>query len=66
MASDKHDKKRKRESDRHERPSKKPALDLQRLPLLTAKVVDDHSELAPVIGMLPITADKPSWLYTDH
>lgn len=50
MTSDKHDKKRKRDSDRHERPSKKTALDLQRLPPLTASVVDDHSELAPVIG----------------
>lgn len=66
MASDKHDKKRKRDSDRHERPSKKPALDLQRLPPLTAKVVDDHSELAPVIGMLPITTVKLSWMYIDQ
>lgn len=50
MASDKHDKKRKRDSDRHERPSKKPALNLQQLPPLTANIIEDHSELAPVIG----------------
>lgn len=50
MASDKFDKKRKRDSDRDERPSKKPALNLQHLPPLAASVVDDHSELAPVIG----------------
>lgn len=50
MASDKHDKKRKRDSDRHDRPSKKPALNLQHLPPLAASVVNDDSELAPVIG----------------
>lgn len=50
MPSDKIDKKRKRASDRHDRPSKKPALDLQNLPPLNASVVEDHSELAPVIG----------------
>lgn len=54
MASDKHDKKRKRDSDRHERPSKKPALNLQHLPPLTANIIEDHSELAPVIGMLSL------------
>lgn len=50
MPSDKIDKKRKRHSDRHERPSKKPALELQDLPPLSASLVEDHSELAPVIG----------------
>ena len=50
MPSDKTDKKRKRDSDRHERPSKKPALELLSLPPLAASVVDDNSELAPVIG----------------
>ncbi|PKX96820.1 DNA-directed RNA polymerase I subunit RPA49 [Aspergillus novofumigatus IBT 16806] len=49
MPSDKVEKKRKRDSDRHERPSKKPALELQDLPPLSASVVDEHSELAPVI-----------------
>lgn len=53
MPSDKIDKKRKRASDRHERPSKKPALELQDLPPLSASTVEDHSELAPVIGILP-------------
>jgi DNA-directed RNA polymerase I subunit RPA49 len=51
MPSDKVEKKRKRDSDRHERPSKKPALHLQDLPPLSASVVDEHSELAPVISM---------------
>ncbi|GIK00497.1 DNA-directed RNA polymerase I subunit rpa49 [Aspergillus viridinutans] len=50
MPSDKVEKKRKRDSDRHERPSKKPALELQDLPPLSASVVDEHSELAPVIS----------------
>jgi DNA-directed RNA polymerase I subunit RPA49 len=48
MPSDKIDKKRKRASDRHERPTKQPAL--QTLPTLAASVVEDKSELAPVIG----------------
>lgn len=52
MPSDKVEKKRKRASDRHERPSKKPALGLQDLPPLATSVVDDDSELAPVIGTL--------------
>ena len=56
MPSDKIDKKRKRASDRHERPSKKPALELQDLPPLSASTVEDHSELAPVIGILPCFA----------
>lgn len=52
MPSDKVEKKRKRASDRHERPSKKPALELQDLPPLASSVVEDDSELAPVISML--------------
>lgn len=50
MPSDKTEKKRKRASDRHERPTKKPALGLQALPPLKASLVEDKSELAPVIG----------------
>ncbi|KAF9890928.1 DNA-directed RNA polymerase I subunit rpa49 [Aspergillus nanangensis] len=53
MPSDKVEKKRKRASDRHERPSKKPALGLQDLPPLAASVVTDDSELAPVIVTTP-------------
>ncbi|RHZ52315.1 DNA-directed RNA polymerase I subunit RPA49 [Aspergillus thermomutatus] len=53
MPSNKVEKKRKRDSDRHERPSKKPALELQDLPPLSASVVDEHSELAPVIITTP-------------
>jgi DNA-directed RNA polymerase I subunit RPA49 len=51
MPSDKADKKRKRDSDRHEHPSKKPALELKDLPPLSASVVEEHSELVPVISM---------------
>lgn len=51
MPSDKVEKKRKRASDRHERPSKKPALGLHDLPPLAASVVNDDSELAPVLSM---------------
>lgn len=50
MPSDKTEKKRKRASDRHERPSKKSAIELLALPPLAASVVEDQSELAPVIG----------------
>lgn len=50
MPSNKTEKKRKRDSGRHERPSKKPARDLQTLPPLAASVIDDSSELAPVIS----------------
>jgi hypothetical protein len=50
MPSDKTEKKRKRASDRHERPTKKAALGLQALPPLKASLVEDKSELAPVIG----------------
>ncbi|KAJ5574033.1 uncharacterized protein N7459_008460 [Penicillium hispanicum] len=53
MPSDKTEKKRKRASDRHERPSKKPALELQALPPLAASLVEDKSELAPVIATTP-------------
>lgn len=48
MPSDKSDKKRKRASDRPDRPSKKTAF--QALPPLAASLVEDKSELAPVIG----------------
>lgn len=51
MAHDKAEKKRKRDSDRHEWPSKKPALEPQNLPPLAASVVEDDSELAPVLGV---------------
>lgn len=47
MPSNKTDHKRKRSSG-NDRPSKKPAL--QQLPPLAASVVEDKSELAPVIG----------------
>ncbi|KAJ5908211.1 hypothetical protein N7495_000893 [Penicillium taxi] len=53
MPSDNVEKKRKRASDRHERPTKKPALELQALPPLAASVVEDKSELAPVIATTP-------------
>lgn len=51
MPSDKTEKKRKRVSERHERPSKKAVLELQALPPLAASIVEDQSELAPVIGI---------------
>lgn len=51
MASDKTEKKRKRASDRHERPTKKPALDLQSLPPLKSSLTKDDSELAPALSM---------------
>ncbi|PLN82026.1 A49-like RNA polymerase I associated factor-domain-containing protein [Aspergillus taichungensis] len=53
MGSDKIDKKRKRASDRHERPSKKTALDPRELPPLAVSVLKDDSELAPVITSTP-------------
>lgn len=63
MPSDKIDKKRKRHSDRHERPSKKPALELQNLPPLSASLIEDNSELAPVIGILAsIDSEKKNLL----
>ncbi|EED18226.1 conserved hypothetical protein [Talaromyces stipitatus ATCC 10500] len=53
MASDKVEKKRKRDSDRHDRPSKKPAIEAQNLPPLTASVLKDDNELAPVLINAP-------------
>ncbi|KAJ5099377.1 hypothetical protein N7532_006378 [Penicillium argentinense] len=53
MPIDKTEKKRKRASDINGRPSKKPALELQALPPLKASVVEDKSELAPVIATTP-------------
>ncbi|CBF86529.1 hypothetical protein AN2283.2 [Aspergillus nidulans FGSC A4] len=60
MASDKAEKKRKRASDRHERPTKKPALDLQSLPPLSASLIDDDSELAPVLINTPGVTSLPN------
>lgn len=57
MASDKVEKKRKRDSDRHERPSKKPAIQAQDLPPLTASVLKDDNELAPVLSMSPLSIE---------
>ncbi|KAJ6092834.1 hypothetical protein N7486_008123 [Penicillium sp. IBT 16267x] len=60
MPSDKTEKKRKRVSDRHERPSKKAVLELQALPPLAASIVEDRSELAPVIATTPgVLNSKP-------
>ncbi|KAL2865676.1 DNA-directed RNA polymerase I subunit RPA49 [Aspergillus lucknowensis] len=59
MASEKAEKKRKRDSDRHERPTKKPALDLQSLPPLQARLVKDDSELAPVLINTPGVISQP-------
>lgn len=47
MSSDKVEKKRKRASDIHNRPSKKPAIDL---PPLKAGLLKDDSDFAPVFG----------------
>ncbi|KAL4788034.1 A49-like RNA polymerase I associated factor-domain-containing protein [Aspergillus varians] len=60
MASDKAEKKRKRVSDRHERPTKKPALDLQSLPPLAASLIHDDSELAPVLLNTPGVTTRPN------
>ncbi|KAL4912501.1 A49-like RNA polymerase I associated factor-domain-containing protein [Aspergillus aurantiobrunneus] len=60
MASDKVEKKRKRASDRHERPTKKPALDLQNLPPLLASLINDDSELAPVLINTPGVTSQPN------
>lgn len=57
MASDKVEKKRKRDSDRHERPSKKPAIQAQDLPPLTASVLKDDNELAPVLSMSSLSIE---------
>jgi DNA-directed RNA polymerase I subunit RPA49 len=54
MGSDKPEKKRKRDSDRHDRPSKKPALAPQNLPPLKASVLRDDSEFAPVLGIFSL------------
>lgn len=50
MASEKVEKKRKRDSERHDRPSKKPAVEAHNLPQLAASVLKDDSEFAPVLG----------------
>ena len=51
MASDKIDQKRKRTSaDSHGNPSKKAAVEVQDTALFATSVVEDNSELAPVIG----------------
>ncbi|KAL3465789.1 A49-like RNA polymerase I associated factor-domain-containing protein [Aspergillus heterothallicus] len=60
MASDKAEKKRKRASNGHERPTKKPALDLQSLPPLKANLVKDHSELTPVLITTPGVTSQPN------
>ncbi|OJI98983.1 hypothetical protein ASPVEDRAFT_50551 [Aspergillus versicolor CBS 583.65] len=60
MASDKAEKKRKRASDRHERPTKKPALDLQSLPPLKSSLTKDDSELAPVLINTPGVTKQPN------
>ncbi|KKK17974.1 hypothetical protein P175DRAFT_0450564 [Aspergillus ochraceoroseus IBT 24754] len=60
MGSDKAEKKRKRASDRHDRPSKKPALDLQDLPPLAASMIKDDSELAPVLLTTPGVTSQPN------
>ncbi|KAJ5134239.1 hypothetical protein N7448_000737 [Penicillium atrosanguineum] len=64
MPSDKIDKKRKRASDRYERPSKKPAL--QALPPLAASLVEDKSELAPVIATTPGVQNSKSLRWTPY
>ncbi|KAL3476123.1 A49-like RNA polymerase I associated factor-domain-containing protein [Aspergillus californicus] len=60
MAHDKTEKKRKRDLDRHERPTKKPALDLQSLPPLKASLIKDDSELAPVLFSTPGVTSQPN------
>ncbi|OQD73350.1 hypothetical protein PENDEC_c015G04708 [Penicillium decumbens] len=66
MPSDKVDKKRKRSSDRHERPTKKPALQLQALPPLAASLVEEKSELAPVIATTPGVQNFKSLRWTPY
>ncbi|KAJ6021909.1 hypothetical protein N7540_007413 [Penicillium herquei] len=66
MPSDKSEKKRKRASDRHERPSKKAALELQALPPLAASVVEDQSELAPVIATTPGVLNSKSLRFNPY
>ncbi|KAL2814625.1 A49-like RNA polymerase I associated factor-domain-containing protein [Aspergillus granulosus] len=60
MAPDKAEKKRKRASNGHERPTKKPALDLQSLPPLKANLIKDHSELTPVLITTPGVTSQPN------
>ncbi|KAL5342969.1 A49-like RNA polymerase I associated factor-domain-containing protein [Aspergillus crustosus] len=66
MASDKAEKKRKRASDRHERPTKKPALDLQSLPPLKANLIHDDSELTPVLINTPGVTSQPNIRLTPY
>ncbi|KAL4928707.1 DNA-directed RNA polymerase I subunit RPA49 [Aspergillus undulatus] len=66
MAHDRAEKKRKRASDRHERPTKKPALDLQSLPPLSASLVHDDSELAPVLANTPGVTSQPKVRLTPY
>ncbi|KAL4942115.1 hypothetical protein BDV06DRAFT_168975 [Aspergillus oleicola] len=66
MAHDKAEKKRKRASDRHERPTKKPALDLQNLPPLSASLIHDDSELAPVLINTPGVTSLPQIRLTPY
>lgn len=73
MASDKVEKKRKRDSERHDRPSKKPAIEAHNLPRLTASVLKDDNEFAPVLGVYcvlafpyPQTIEQPSPLQVPH
>lgn len=52
MSSKSPEKKRKRNHDSQEPPSKRPALDSQEKPSGTAvKMIKDNNELAPVLGM---------------
>lgn len=57
---DKTEKKRKRASDRHDQPRKKSSLDLLALPPLAASVIEDKSQLAPVIGMRVFPSSEDS------
>ncbi|KAL2854700.1 A49-like RNA polymerase I associated factor-domain-containing protein [Aspergillus pseudodeflectus] len=66
MASDKAEKKRKRASNGHERPTKKPALDLRSLPPLKANLIKDHSELTPVLITTPGVTSQPNIQLTPY
>jgi hypothetical protein len=50
MPAERSEKKRKRESGKQERPSKTHALE-QDMPALTVRLLEDDSELAPVLRM---------------
>ncbi|CAG8938958.1 unnamed protein product [Penicillium salamii] len=63
MPSNKTDQKRKRSAD-NDRPSKKPAL--QTLPPLAASVVEDKSELAPVIANTPGLASSKNLTWNPY